>query len=71
MNVDRETLIELLAGYGDRPAAEVDDRLDSLDLAWLVHAVEQRYGVRLDLPDATLAGMTTVDAALDVLRAHG
>jgi acyl carrier protein len=67
--VDRDAVLAMLASYGDRPASAVRDRIDSLELAWLVHQAEQRYGVTLDLTDEELAGMSTVDGAVGVLRA--
>jgi acyl carrier protein len=36
-----------------------------MELAWLVHQVEQRYGV--ELPDEQLERMTTIDAAVALL----
>src|SRR5947199_334945 len=41
----RDDVVAMLASYGDRPATAVRERIDSLELAWLVHQVEQRYGV--------------------------
>lgn len=67
----------MLATYGNREPEAVRERIDSLELAWLVHQVEQRYGVSLDLDDDELARMSTVAGAVDVLRdalaqsAHG
>jgi acyl carrier protein len=66
--LDRSDVVAMLASYGDRPAAAVRDRIDSLELAWLVHQVEQRYGVPLDLSDDELLQMSTVDDAVIVLR---
>ena len=43
------------------------ERIDSLELAWLVHQLEQHYGVTLDLDDEDLARMSTVSGRLDVL----
>lgn len=67
--LDRADVVAMLATYGDRPPAAVRDRIDSLELAWLVHQVEQRYGVALDLSDDDLLRMNTVDEAVTVLRA--
>lgn len=66
---DRAEVVAMLAAYGERDAGAVVERIDSLGLAWLVHQVEQRYGVSLDLDDAQLSRMDTVDGAVDVLRA--
>jgi hypothetical protein len=64
---DRQEVIAMLTTYGDRRPGAVGERVDSLDLAWLLHQVEQRYGVSLDLDDDVLARMSTVTGAVDVL----
>jgi acyl carrier protein len=66
--LNRTDVVDMLASYGDRPASAVGRRIDSLELVWLVHQVEQRYGVTLDLRDDEMSAMSTVDGALDVLR---
>jgi hypothetical protein len=67
--LDRAEIVALLATLGDRDPADVPDRVDSLELAWLVHKVEQRLGVRLDLGDDELDRMATVTGAAEVLAA--
>jgi hypothetical protein len=67
--LDRAEIVALLATLGDRDPADVPDRVDSLELAWLVHQVEQRHGVRLDLDDDELLRMATVSGAAEVLNA--
>lgn len=60
----------MLATYGGRTPEQVPEGIDSLELAWLIHQLEQRYG-ELDLADETLQRMTTVSgvvAALAELR---
>ncbi|AQY20218.1 hypothetical protein T261_00741 [Streptomyces lydicus] len=64
-----DDLVTILASYGDRPPGEVPDRVDSLELAWIIHTMEERYGVELDLDDVQLARMVTLDSVLDVLAA--
>jgi hypothetical protein len=66
--VGRAAVVRLLASYGDRPVADVGERIDSLELAWLLHQVEQRYDLVLDLSDADLGRMSTVEVAVTVLR---
>jgi hypothetical protein len=66
--LERDDVVAMLATFGDRRPAEVPERIGSLEVAWLVHQVEQRYGVTLDVPDDELARMTTVSNAVDVLR---
>ena len=58
----------MVASFGDRPVAEVGERIDSIQLAWLVHQVEQRYGVEIELDDAQFGQMNTITGAVDVLR---
>jgi hypothetical protein len=63
----RSDVVAMLATYGDRQPDQVPEAIDSLELAWLIHQIEQRYGA-LDLDDATLTRMSTVTGALEVLR---
>jgi acyl carrier protein len=65
--VAREDVVSMLASLGDRTADEIGDRIDSMQLAWLVHQVEQRYGVEIELNDGQYARMSTVDGAVEVL----
>ncbi|WP_432882176.1 phosphopantetheine-binding protein [Kribbella sp. CA-245084] len=60
----RAEILTWLAGLGPRPPDA--ERLDSMELAWLVHQVEQQYGVALD--DDQLERMSTIDDAVAVLR---
>ena len=57
----------MLATYGDRQPEQVPEAIDSLELAWLIHQVEQRYG-ELDLDDDMLARMSTVTGAVGVMK---
>ncbi|MET7708685.1 acyl carrier protein [Micromonospora sp. NPDC005413] len=68
-DLGRADLLTMLAELTAKPAAEVPDRIGSMELAWLVHLVEQRYERRLDLTDDELAGIRTIDDALAVFRA--
>ena len=61
----------MLAGYGERTPQEVPETVDSLELAWLIHQVEQRYGRPFDADDEALARMTTVGEAVLVLGERG
>ncbi len=63
----RADVLVMLASYGDRPVSAVGEGIDSLELAWLLHQAEQRYGA-LDVSDDDLSTMSTVDAAIAVLR---
>ncbi|MDG4810268.1 acyl carrier protein [Micromonospora sp. WMMD1120] len=65
----RADLLAMLAELTAKPTAEVPDRIGSMELAWLVHLVEQRYQHQLDLTDDELARIRTVDDALGVFRA--
>jgi hypothetical protein len=59
----RAEIITWLTGLGERPPSA--ERIDSMELAWLVHQVEQRYGV--ELSDDQLERIATVDDAVTVL----
>lgn len=64
---DRDTVVAMLATLGGRGVEQVHERIDSLELVWLVHQVEQRYSVTLDLSDEQLGRMSTVAGAVEVL----
>jgi hypothetical protein len=65
---NRTDVLDMLAGYGERLAEDVNEELGSLELTWLIAQAEQRYSVLLDLTDEMFAGMATVAGAVDVLR---
>jgi hypothetical protein len=65
---ERAELLAMLATYGDRRPEQVPESIDSMELAWLIHQAEERYGRRIDLDDEALARMTSVTAAAQVLR---
>lgn len=65
----RDELVGMLAALTDRPVEQVPERVGSMELAWLVHGVEQRYGRRIDLTDEQLLGIRTVADAVAVLGA--
>jgi hypothetical protein len=65
--LDRSAVVAMIASYGDRRPEQVPEAIDSLELAWLIHQVEQRYGA-LDIDDDAIARMSTVTGAVDVLR---
>lgn len=60
----------MLATYGDRQPEQVPEGIDSLELAWLIHQIEQRYGA-LDVDDDMIARMSTVTGVVDVLKDLG
>jgi acyl carrier protein len=62
----RSDVVDMLATYGDRQPDQVPEAIDSLELAWLIHQIEQRYGV-LDVDDDMLERMSTVTGVVDVL----
>lgn len=61
----------MLATYGERRPEEVPESIDSLELAWLIHQIEQRHGRPFDADDDALARMTTVAGAVLVLGELG
>jgi hypothetical protein len=64
--IGRPAVVAMLATYGDRQPEEIPEEISSLELAWLMHQIEQRYGV-LDVDDDTLTRMSTVTGAVEVL----
>lgn len=64
----RSDILAMLAQQDGQGPAD-DGRIDSLQLAWLLYQVEQRYQVELDLDDDQLALMDSVSRAVDVLAA--
>jgi acyl carrier protein len=62
----RSEVVAMLATYGDRQPDQVPEEIDSLELAWLVHQLEQRYGT-LDIDDDMIVRMTTVTGVIDAL----
>ncbi|HEY3004413.1 MAG TPA: acyl carrier protein [Kribbellaceae bacterium] len=62
----RSEVVAMLASMGERTPDQVRERIDSMELAWLVHQVEQKYGVQLD--DEQLDRMTTLTDAVTVLH---
>jgi hypothetical protein len=63
----RSDVVAMLATFGDRQPDQVTEVIDSLELAWLMHQLEQRYGT-FDVDDDTVARMSTVTGVLDVLK---
>ena len=53
----RADVLEILAGLHSRPVEDIPERIDSMELAWLVHQVEQRYDLRIELSDGQLGRM--------------
>ena len=60
----RADVLGMLAELGTRGADSELERLSSMEVAWLVHQVEQRYGVELDLDDEQLARLRTISDAV-------
>jgi acyl carrier protein len=63
----REEVVAILAKLGDRTPDEVTEPIGSLELAWLISEVEQRYGVTLELNDEAMERMLTVSDAVTTL----
>jgi hypothetical protein len=64
----RSDIVAILAAMGGRAPEEVVEEIGSLELAWLVSQVEERYGTRLDLDDDALRQMMTVSGAVTTIR---
>ncbi len=65
--LERADVVAMLGQLGNRSTDSVRERLSSMEVAWLVHQVEQRYDVELDLDDDELARLRTISDAVDVL----
>ncbi|RKE23372.1 acyl carrier protein [Streptomyces sp. TLI_171] len=63
----RDEVLALLAEFGGRTPEEVPERIDSMELAWLVHVIEERHGCRLS--DETLSRVATVTDVVELLAA--
>jgi acyl carrier protein len=57
----------MLATFGDRQPDQVPEAIDSMELVWLIHQIEERLG-ELDLDDDMLDRMSTVTGVLGVLQ---
>jgi hypothetical protein len=68
--LQRSDVVAMLATYGDRQPEQIPEAIDSLELAWLIHQIEQRYGA-LDVDDDTLSRMSTVTGVVGVLNDMG
>jgi acyl carrier protein len=64
----RDDVLAMLTGLAARRVEDDREQLDSLELAWLLHQVEQRYGVPVNIDDRQLGRMATVSGAVEVLR---
>jgi len=76
-SISPDTVRELLADsriFPGLPADLSDDAelaLDSLGLLWLLHEVEQRFGLAVEPTDEEVAGLSSVRRIADYLRAAG
>lgn len=61
-------MVAILAAMGDRAPDEVGEEISSLELAWLVSQVEDRYHTTLELDDAALTRMMTVSGAVATIH---
>ncbi|MEO6701060.1 MAG: hypothetical protein ABI140_21710 [Jatrophihabitantaceae bacterium] len=65
--LERADVLSMLQPLNERTSDPGRERLSSMEVAWLVHQVEQRYSVRLDLEDDQLAKLRTVTDAVQLL----
>jgi acyl carrier protein len=76
-SISPDTVRGLLADpriFPSLPADLADDAelvLDSLGLVWLLHEVEQRYGLAVEPTDEDVEGLTSVRRIADYLRTAG
>lgn len=64
----RSEVVAILAAMGDRAPDEVGEEISSLELAWLVSQVEDRYHTTLELDDDALTRMMTVSGAVATIH---
>jgi acyl carrier protein len=65
--LDRATVLRILEELNNGHADPARERLASMEVAWLVHQVEQRYDVQIELDDDQLARLRTISDAVEVL----
>ena len=65
--LERADVLSMLQPLNERTSDPGRERLSSMEVAWLVHQVEQRYSVRLELDDDQLAKLRTVTDAVQLL----
>lgn len=65
--LDRADVLQMLQSLNERATDPARERLSSMEVAWVVHQVEQRYSVELDLDDDQLAKLRTIDDAVQLL----
>jgi len=65
--IERAAILEMLGAQQGRDPELVPEKIGSLDLAWLLHTLQERYGVELPISDAELGHMCTVTGAVEVL----
>ena len=65
--LERADVLQMLQSLNERATDPDRERLSSMEVAWIVHQVEQRYDVELDLDDDQLAKLRTIDDAVVVL----
>jgi hypothetical protein len=66
--VTRAEVIAVIAELGDRTPQDVTEKIGSLEVAWLVSQLEQRYDTTLELTDEEFEQMGTVTGAVVTLR---
>ena len=68
LSIERDEVVAMLGAQQGRPPELVPERIGSLDVAWLLHTLQERHDVEFDISDAELARMGTVTGAVEVLR---
>ncbi len=63
----RGAVLELIGEYDDAGPGGVVEPLESLRVAWLIHTIEQRYSLELELTDLVFEQLSTVDGVASLL----
>jgi acyl carrier protein len=64
----RHDVLAMLPDRGPGAAGQTDERIDSLEIAMLIYAAQERYGLDLPLTADLMARLSTVSGAVQALR---
>jgi len=68
----RVRVLELISEYDEStPGGASSEPFGSMQAAWLIHVLQERWDVEVDLTDSVFERLQTVDGVVDVLREYG